>query len=685
MTDITIDLLGPDARVAAIKASEAAASAVRSEAAATVAGSSVAAANDAATRAIGAAVRSDASAAISKTKADESYASASRSEGQALASGRSATAAASSAAAVQTARDNALQAISTGFASYLTLSQLYQTVSSGLAATAANGYFAVAGTADVFATVYQKVNGAAVLVNVLASQAALDRIGRFIPAVLNTDNSIAINAALANALVSGVILPPGDIRLDHAITLLAAMSGKFVRGAGMGATRLIRTNNIDTAAYGDWAGVAIEGAVGTKVSDFTFVAPKGVAGGRKVQAVWYRNAAKFGLCERVEAFNCGYSFWAQEFASFIKFRDIRSFNGNVHFETTRATDIVVDGMVADDGDADNPLGFEATWHCLYGSKRVTFRNGVHRGKGQPYLIVADTGTGDEGLIDDITFQNLKSTQLDEKIAIFVSKINDSASVGTINLIDCEIDCTQGGGIPMQVQLGKINLVRPKIRGKSQDNIMVLPAATLECDSPDMYLDTPDGAYGSFFSNQGGSITVRGSSRMETISPLIDPGGINKFSGTLDWIAPAGKMLYNPPVGIEAARVYPIDLVYPNGTLFGGLAGAPDARTQIGLTDGGVYHIRMKGMVTAPTSGDDKRVGVAVDGLGGTVISGGITLQTAPDVFELHSLGTSKIYTGDSATFDLDVIVKGNGGTMTLSAAGNVRLSAGTSFAIKRIA
>jgi hypothetical protein len=188
--------------------------------------------------------------------------------------------------------------------------------------------------------------------------------GRFVPNDPGVDNSIAINAALTDPEVFGVILPAGDIRVDHAIVV---PTGKFVRGCGRGVTRLVRTNNISGSDYYDKALIrSADNADGVRVSDLSVVSPKV---NDKVQGVWMRGATNFEV-ENVEALNCGYAFWAQEFARNGIFRDVISRNANVHFETTQATDILFENMTSSDGDGDNPLGVEAVWHTLFGSKRI---------------------------------------------------------------------------------------------------------------------------------------------------------------------------------------------------------------------------------------------------------------------------------------------------------------------------
>ncbi|WP_353468579.1 hypothetical protein [Sphingomonas faeni] len=316
-------------------------------------------------------------------------------------------------------------------ASVMTTARVYLSVAAGLAATAANDFFDVSSSGDIFAIRYQKVNGAAVLVNVLVSRVGIDRLGRYIPPSTATDMSVAINAALADPSVGGVFLSLGEYRLDHAIVI---PSGKFLSGAGEELTRLVRFNNIASSPYLDCALIRFEnGACGIRVRDLTIVAPKT---GTKVTGVWAITNQNF-LVERVTAFNMGYAFFAMERSQFGTFRDCKSYNANVHFETTQAYDILFDRGICGAGDGDNPLGTEAWWHCLLASRRITFRDMVGSGPGAPYLIVANDINGDPlgGLIDDIRYEGCKVLSMSQGIiCMLISKYN--GIVGNIYMTDC---------------------------------------------------------------------------------------------------------------------------------------------------------------------------------------------------------------------------------------------------------
>lgn len=503
-----------------------------------------------------------------------------------------------------------------------------------------------------------------------------------VPIVPGADNSIAINAALANAANLVVQLPPGDITTNGAVVV---PSGKWLRGAGKGVTRLVAASTIPNVPAIGKAVVISYNSTGVRVSDLTVVAPKttGLVGD-KVQGVWMRNAKHF-LVESVEAFNCGYAFWAQEFSQYGEFRNITSHNANVHFETTRAFDILFDGMDADDGDGDNPLGYESTWHCLFGSKRITFRNGRHRGGGQPFLLVADSGTGDAGLIDEIRFENCRTVQTQAKIAFFISVM--SGTIGRVDVVDCDVDGISGGGsIPMQIQAGRVYARGGFWRSAVQEVMMVGINATLEWENPNVYVSATPGASGYFFSKAS---RVYGGTLETATETIENAAGVGTwFSPTTRIIRPGNRgKIYGPTLGLPVVHVFPVDLQHT----FTQPWGAPTpggGTTQMLLSNGATYRVQFVGKLKKSASGG-RFIAMRIDALGGTMLSGTAKLQTAPTTittYQLASNGVLASYTGmDEASFDVEMLILGNGGQLSLSAwDGEPILAAGSTFRIERL-
>lgn len=587
---------------------------------------------------------------------------------------------------------------------------VYPTAAAGLAAVAEGEYFSVAGTGDIYATLYRKVSGAASLINVYPSLAALKRVG-FVPTLVAgaaADNGPALNAALADPAVNIVYVPPGDWSIDEGVIV---PTGKELRGTGVGATILRGKSSFKTTVGGATVAggrglvhiregvTAATVCYGGKVRDLTVVCPK-VAAPTKINGVWARNAKNF-LVENVEVFNAGYAFWAQEYAQYGVFRNITSWNANVHFETTRAFDILFDGMLSGDGDNDNALGVEAVWHTLFESKRITFRNGRHVGRGQPFLVVSDSITaggvvGDvgDGLMDDIRFENCRAKNTDGKIGFFVSKINAACSVGKVYGTDCELEYIGTSGVPMQIQLGQVFMRGGSLRHKSQDGVMIYAGATVDWVSPRLYVNPNPGASGGFF--QGPGLATVDGGVLETTSNLIansfNNANILTLTPNTRIIRPsrAGK-IYTPTIGKPVRHVYTADVEHANAQIFGEPT-ADDGRTQINLANGGVFRIAMSGKLKKAATGI-RTGGVRFDGLGGTLVHGMIRIQTAANTVSVQTLAASgRVATYDPAIdesqFDFEMTVIGNGSnlsiTVPLTAAPTI-VAAGTTFSAERIA
>ncbi|MEG8026136.1 hypothetical protein QP162_20490 [Sphingomonas aurantiaca] len=364
------------------------------------------------------------------------------------------------------------------------------------------------------------------------------------------DNSVAINAALADPTFSGVVLPALDLVLDHAIII---PSGKFLVGAGIGATRLIRTDNISSSDYFDKALIrSAQSATGIRVSDLTLVSPKV---GDKVQGVWMYGAKDFCV-ERVATYNCGYAFWAHEYAERGVFRDIQSFNANVHFETTQS------------------LWHPVREHC-FGRRRwrqsawrrgglaLPARQPRHHlparpphGRGIAFLIIANDTNSDPkgGLIDNIRFEDCQSVNTDGKLGMQIANFNN-LPVGRVALVDSGVEYADRtkAGVPAIIGVGQVTMRGGRWKSFSQENFIVYAAARLDSIDVDVIVDSNPAATGSVYNPQGGLVRVFGGT--VTITSLI----VNIGAGDTLYISPTTVIVtaneVYAPIGIGQTVAY----------------------------------------------------------------------------------------------------------------------------------
>ena len=604
-------------------------------------------------------------------KADDAAARAETAQGQSQQSAASAALAASGAMAA---------------------SNLYPTVAAGLAAAQADGFFTVVGDdANTYAILYQKVSGAAVEKARYASKAALDRMGRVVPAQAQGDNAVAINAALADPLVGGVILPPGAYGID---TTIVVPEGKFLRGSGRGVTTITRRNATVTETGFDPALVrSASNAKGVRVSDLTLVAPKT---GVKVHGVWLRGAVG-AVVERVECFNMGYAFWAQEYASRCVFRDVWSWNANVHFETTQAYDILFENMVSGDGDGDNPLGCEAIWHTLLASRRITFRNGRHTGKGQPFLVVANDINSDPqgGLIDQIRFEGCRSEQTSDKIGLFVSKIN--GTVGRIELIDCSnTGKPGGGGLPARIETGNVYMRGGVWISEDKGAFDVGGNASLIWDNPSLtYRNIAAGDQGAFF-GAAGPVRINGGSLTANIA-RIDLGGPNlTLSPETQITRPGNDKIYRPEIGAPSRYRYKADLARTGDAMVGNdsiYATAGEPALAFVPTAGAAYRLRFAGKIRKDDAASFLRIYFdAASNIDFTRAYGSISIQKADGSYEVNTAAYNGrgAQIGDAAQgavrqFIIDVTFTATDSVVSVfSGAGAHTILAGATVIIERL-
>ena len=425
------------------------------------------------------------------------------------------------------------------------------------------------------------------------------------PGVGGVDDAVAINAALLDPDTAVVMLAAGNFGTD---TTIIVPAGKHLAGAGTGATRIVRRNATVTETGFDPALVrTVDGATGVRISDLSLEAPKS---GVKVMGVWLRKAVGAAV-ERVECFNMGYAFWAQEYASRCVFRDVASWNANVHFEATQAYDILFENMVSGDGDGDNPLGCEAVWHCLLASRNITFRNGRHSGRGQPFLVVANDINEDPqgGLVDNILYENCRSVQTDDKIALFVTRIN--GQVGRVYLNDCDnVGRTGGGGLPARIEAGAVRMRGGDWRSEDRIGFDVLPNASLEWSDPHLSLvNIPATTNGVFF-GASGSVRIDGGI-LSTNTPRIDLGGPQlTLTPATRIVRPGNDRIYAPVIGAPARYVYTADFARTGD----GMIGNDSLYATTGLpalgfvpVAGAQYRLRVRGKIRKPDATQYLRV------------------------------------------------------------------------------
>lgn len=202
------------------------------------------------------------------------------------------------------------------------------------------------------------------------------------------DNAPIINAAL---LVSDVMLPPGVIELNQPVQIPA---NRRLVGSGRTRTTLKAKSTFTYTGGVNNAVVMSDTKAGACVSDLTVDVSKvgwtlALGFGVRVNGIWHKNSTDY-FVERVTIRNAsGYACWPSGTANGPTqdalqtkrgvYRDIQSYNSNVHFEIMRTQDITLDGLIYGDGDGDIPC--EAAVHPIVFNTRTTIRNVKGRGKG----------------------------------------------------------------------------------------------------------------------------------------------------------------------------------------------------------------------------------------------------------------------------------------------------------------
>ncbi|HEX8583054.1 MAG TPA: hypothetical protein VF680_01425 [Allosphingosinicella sp.] len=551
---------------------------------------------------------------------------------------------------------------------------LYATVNAGLAATAEGQPFAVRGTGDVYATAYLKAAGAPELVGTFPSKAALDRLGRVIVADPAADNAIAINAALADPAVGTVHLPAGNIRVDTGIHV---PSGKHLKGAGRGLTRLIRTGNVND-------GVSIRtvpGAIGVRISDFDYVAND------SIQGIWMRQATFFEV-ERVNMYNAHYNFWAQEYSRLGAFRDCGSYNANVHCEATQAYDITFDTIDSGDGAGNNPSGVEAVWHPLLGSRRITFRNCTHTGKGIPFLIVGNDINGDPlgGLIDDIRYENCRAVMTENKFAFHVFVYN--GQIGRIYFDGCAVN-NEVAGVLGLITKGNIRMRDCEIATGGVEGFEVQPDASLVAVNTDVEVK-----YSADLNKSGGLYGPYNNVRMIGGSVKVTPPGV-QFTPVRGgaYASPDAQFINVSPLNVltlgRVGRVvFPEYTSPPTGdTRVAGYGQSQAAQFHAALNH--VYRVTFRGNVRSNTGAN---VGLYLDassGLPDALTYGDWRIEKADGTmasYPTHAVAVDIGSPNQVRRFEIDITIVGKDASVPFMLQGsNQTLLAGAELTVERIA
>jgi hypothetical protein len=250
-----------------------------------------------------------------------------------------------------------------------------------------------------------------------------------------TDDSLAINAALSQTLLTKIILPAGTLGVLHSV---AIPTGKSLIGAGRDKTLIkllagfVRTPLPDTNAV-----VSSIQTAGVRLMDLEIDAGKQNNGGlasSRTHATMFDRCTDF-VVERVDVRDAtGYGHYHQGSGgtgSNGVWRDCTARNCNVNFEAMGLIGGLIDNCYADRGAADISHGTEALFHALNGSKNITYRDCRGSGSAQAMFNFTDVGTP----MDDIRVVNCRGT---------VSGGSAIVAYGTItNLMfaDCDLETT----------------------------------------------------------------------------------------------------------------------------------------------------------------------------------------------------------------------------------------------------
>jgi hypothetical protein len=322
---------------------------------------------------------------------------------------------------------------------------------------------------------------------------------------VTANHDVAINAALALAAVSVLMLPSGTITTGAVVVV---PSYKSLVGVARDSTILKGRTGVFTglATFPTNAIVCTaDGAINPRVQRLTVdVSKLGLGASQKCNGVVMRSAQGF-VVEDCAALNVtNYAFWAMEEAGGSMrpngvFRRVKATNFNVGFECSHADGVLWDGMEFSSGDGD--IACEAVYHPLAGSRNVTYRNGKGTVAVGGIIVVVSDSAG--YAMTNIRFINCDGTVEGDYDAFSINKTLG----GSIDVVfeDCELVSLVGAG--GTVTAGTTLRTRGgSIQGKL---IGVSVYGTMEMDdSPTINVPAGVGLTGVAINNAGGTFRMR---------------------------------------------------------------------------------------------------------------------------------------------------------------------------------
>ena len=292
-----------------------------------------------------------------------------------------------------------------------------------------------------------------------------DGIVTLVLAADGTDQSAAINAALASSTATVVMLPPGEYCIAAAIVI---PPGKSLVGAGQDLTTI---RMLDSYSAGPDALQAIQVGDNARLANLTFDGDKVHIGeGPDLRVHGVVGTGQGFLVENVTVKDVtGYAFWSMGNPPLPNasgtFRDVYAENANVLFETSHSDGVLFENCTGADGDGD--IRMEAAFHPITNSNNVTFRDCFYDGKAP--IVNVGANVGDQA---NIVFHNVHGTTIGA-IAVFIgnvghnqvffydSSFKSALSVGMIvenGTVHAENSRFEGGSIGIAVNSGQAVLI-----------------------------------------------------------------------------------------------------------------------------------------------------------------------------------------------------------------------------------
>ncbi len=360
----------------------------------------------------------------------------------------------------------------------MTASRTFPTVAAGVAASADGQYFTVVGGGGTALSVYRREGGAGSLKTSLPSIVGMSAYGTVaqVAAGVQQDQSVAINALLADPGTLSVILPEGVVWVSRTVRVPAAK--KLI----LQARTVIRALPSFAIVDGLNHIVLLEGSR-AEISGGEVDANKvglGAGSGARINGITVLNGARDCVRTGVVVRNCtGYAVYdsgtndrATPPSSFNE--RLRVFNSQIHYEPQGADGTTYTDCTSGDGDGDIPC---LSWlHPLVGSKNITW----------------------------VRFKGYGATPAG---ADFTANIAD---LENISVIDSAIQLTNDGGIAFSVPPGWLNVLNLSISGST--------------------FISRDGIGGSFQSTTGKIVN----------STFVGGNGVEATDSTLEFVASVAK-------------------------------------------------------------------------------------------------------------------------------------------------